>query len=394
MASLALLASGGALLAAFGATGELGFRSEMRARSPVDASAPAAVLTELELDPRGALRIGNRVQSLTLSYEPRLLFSDLTSAPTASLMNNLQVRADFRLAPSVSLFAAELASYGRTDFTSLTTPSQTDAAPQSLPSARDLYYLSTSTGAGLDWRLSRELRADVQLSYQISGGADGHSRPSLPLQRGPQASAALALTLSRRDSLVTQLSVVQSEFTSKPRPDFSDGSWALAAYALETWRHVLSRDAEARLAAGVGLAQTEDRPNGLEMRTLVLPVGEAGIGLRPASIVQTGLSARAVPFVDRLTGSAYERAEVSADLAVSASSSLQLTGRGGYGRALGGGPQRGDYTAGFELGAGYALRGGWRLALGARGAWQRVQGVSLTQWSAFAGAQFAKTERF
>jgi hypothetical protein len=393
MASLALLASGGALLAAFGATGELGFRSEIRARSPVGSSAPA-VLTEVEIDPRGALRVGSRVHSLTLSYEPRLLFSDVTSAPTANLMNNLQARADFQLAPSVSLFAAELASYGRTDFTSLTAPSQTNAAPQSLPSARDLYYLSTSTGAGLDWRLSRELRAEAQISYQISGGADGHSRPSLPLQRGPQASAALALALSRRDSLVTQLSVVQSEFTNKPRPDFSDGSWALAAYALETWRHVLSRAAEARFAAGLGLAQTEDRPNGLEMKTSVLPVGEAGINLRPASMVQAGLSARAAPFVDRLTGSAYERAEASVDLAVSASPNLQFTGRGGYGRALGVGPQRGDFAAGFELGAGYALRGGWRLALGTRGAWQRVQGVSLTQWSAFAGAQFASSERF
>lgn len=400
MAGLALLASAGALLAAFGATGEVGVRTEVRARTPATASAAGsaagpAVLTEVEIDPRGALRFGNRSSSMTLSYEPRLLFSEVTSAPGVNLMNNLRVRADLQASPALSLFATEVASYGRADFTSLTAPTQTaqtsgatQPAPQTLPIGR-LMYLSTSTAAGVEARLARDLRGELQLGYQISGGADGASRPSLPLQRGPYASAGLTLTLSRLDSLATQLSLIQSEFTSEPRPNFPAGGWALVATASEGWRHSLSRTAELWLGAGIGLARTA---RALPSNTVPMPIGEAGIRLRPTSRVQTSVFARASPFLDRLTGNAYERADAMAEVSVAANPHLTISGRGSFGGAVGG-AQRGDYSGGLDLGGGYAIGRAWQLTLGARALWQRVQGASLMQWAAFAGAQFAFTER-
>ncbi len=279
------------------------------------------------------------------------------------------------------------------DSLSLGTLSQTNATLQPLPSMRSLNYVATSTGAGVNWSLSRELRAEAMAIYQISGGADGQSRPSLPLQRGPQLTASLGLTLSRLDSLVTQLTFIHSEFTSEPRPDFSAGSFALASTAFETWRRAWGHGTESHISGGIGLAETDDPTRGVHMGLALFPAGEVGVRMQPVTPLLIGLTVRAAPFVDRLTGTAYERAEASADLAFSASRHLQLSAHGGVGQVVGNSPQRGDYLRSVDLGGTYAVGRDWRLAFGGRAAWQRVQGAPLTQWLVFAGAQFAKTER-
>jgi hypothetical protein len=119
---------------------------------------------------------------------------------------------------------------------------------------------------------------------------------------------------------------------------------------------------------------------------------------------------RAAPLFDRVTGSTYERADAGASLAWTTSEQLALGAGAGFGVVVAGAAQqRGDLLGTLDVGATYALTRQWRLALGVRGAWQRLHLVSqqqdpqpasqqqlvlteILQWTAFAGVQFSTKE--
>ncbi len=393
MAALAILAAGSALAAALGASGELGLRTEARARPPL-ASGPA-VATDLELSPRGALQLGERAVSLTLALEPRLL---LSSEASMSAMAGGQLRVDWRPLPGLSFSAQEQASYGTTNFSSLSAPAPSAAGPEpttaaSQPIVGSLKTVSSYSAASFDWQLSIRWRAAASLGYQISGGSDPLSRQTLPLQRGPRATSSLSLALSPHDTLITQFTIAQARFSPSSLSPF--GSRGLEASLSEGIRSALSPATTVGLVLGASLVRNEDPP--LAPVRQILPLGEVTVSLLPAARLQTSFSVRAAPLFDRITGAAYQRADVGARLAWTATEQLAFSASTSAGVVMFNKDQNGDFLGTLDIAASRALSRQWSLAMGLRGAWQRQRQASgsqdgFFQWTAFLGAQFAMKE--
>src|SRR5207244_3359184 len=99
---------------------------------------------------------------------------------------------------------------------------------------------------------SRRLRVVGSASWTVAGGADAESRLSVPLARGPQASAGLEWSASPVDRLRFEAGGADTRFSNDRR--------ASVARFTAGWRRQLFRDTQLSFSAGPGIrrAQTAD----------------------------------------------------------------------------------------------------------------------------------------
>ncbi|MGC4121436.1 MAG: hypothetical protein QM765_44040 [Myxococcales bacterium] len=184
------------------------------------------------------------------------------------------------------------------------------------------------------------------------------------------------MAASRLDVLQTRLSASSSLFTT--------GSRSTVASLEESWQRGLTRSWSLRLGAGVGLAASEGSSAAVTPSPQWLPLGEAGLSYAPSSLntaLQAGLTVRAAPVVDRITGEAYERVDARLNAGWAARRDLLLSAQAGAG-LVATGSQQGGLLALVQAAATYASGTDWSLSLGLRAAHQ-AQPTSFSDFGAF-----------
>jgi hypothetical protein len=186
---------------------------------------------------------------------------------------------------------------------------------------------------------------------------------------------------SRSDSFGAQLEASRSLFSSGE----DDAILTVTA----SWRHVLGRDLESTLGAGMGWAATRD--GATASSTTSYPVATAAITrrFRPAR-VETNLSFVLSPNVDRLNGTVSEWLQGTAGVTWSPARRLTFRGRVGATQTFGG-SRSGSLAFVFdEVGVSYRLSALVELDGGFRSGWTqapREDASSSFLWVAFAGVK-------
>jgi hypothetical protein len=344
---------------------EAGLRAELRNR-PAESRA-----ADLELVPAVGLEHIRDTVTLTLRYTPRLR---MTLEPGArvqapNLLNVGALELAWRPDTLTTVRAVQQASYGVNEFDPLAAPllgdvlngGQQGLDPRPVGPVRR--YVSSDTG--LAWSRELSLRSRLSLSgrYQVSGSLDPESRSALPLQHGPSAEARYGYQLSRRDQLETVASANHARFSS-------DES-ALGVAVTQGWRRQLTRTLDGHVAAGAAALRSVS-PGAPAAPVRTLPAAEAGLGYTP--LLQTApfsarVTARLAPFIDRVSGEAYGRAEADLALGWSPLTWLQLSTRAAAARSLQGGAGAQSQLASVEASATYQSTPALAVSAGGRGAW-------------------------
>jgi hypothetical protein len=188
--------------------------------------------------------------------------------------------------------------------------------------------------------------------------------------------------LTRLDGLTTTATLTDARF--------STGARATVLVLDETWRHRFSPATEGALGLGVGF--TRARPaEDAEVRGGALPGALASLLQRFGSREQpleARLTTRVFPFIDRLTGAIYPRAEAGLLVTWLPAQQVRVFTEGGAARVVGGGPQAGDWLARGILGARWTLRPGVNLEADVRANHVRQmneQRSERLQWAATLG---------
>ena len=250
--------------------------------------------------------------TLLLTYAPQLLLGSIQGGDGAQFLHRGRGLLEFRARSNRRVTFVQQASYGRVDLLTLATSAASATQPslpggpslalQPLPTLRSLLYGSLDSEAGLEWGFDPRLKGTVTLTSFLAGGV-GDSQQFLALQRRLQASAGLAYSLDRVSTVSTMAMV--------NRTTFSSGQSAELAQLTEHWQRHLDGVTELQLSGGGGIARRRLVPDG-PATLLVLPVGEAGMKTRwKWDGTHLELEGRAAlgPYVDWLSGIAYERAE-------------------------------------------------------------------------------------
>ncbi|MBF5042594.1 hypothetical protein FGE12_09300 [Aggregicoccus sp. 17bor-14] len=367
-----------------GSAYEAGLRAELRSRPSGSRGA------DLELVPALALEHTHETLTLAVRYAPRLLISVDAGAPGLAVTspNVLHVgalEATWALSPISQLRAVEQVSYGVNQFDPLSASDPADPLNGEAPGleGRPLTsvprYLSTDTGLAWSRALSLRTRLSLGARYQVSGSLAEEARAALPLQHGPSAEARLSHDLTRRDQLETVASATQTTFST-------DES-ALTVTLAQGWRRQLAHALDGELALG-GAALRSTSPAQPAAGTRALPVAAASLGYAPQLSVHPltlRAAARYAPFIDRVSGEAYGRAEGDLALAWSPHPWVQLGSRAGLARALQSGAGQGNTLATLEAGATFQKDKALALSAGVRGAWDRrtlADGTALRRFDA------------
>ncbi|XXF78066.1 hypothetical protein P2318_34230 [Myxococcaceae bacterium GXIMD 01537] len=371
-------------------------RAHTRARAPTLAERlQGGVATDVEVWPTLALRVKEQALELRLAYSPRLTVRQALGEPRPQLIHEGRLQGDWRVARGLRLLAEQHATYGTVDLFAqapgLDTPGGEGVPLEPVP-AGAVHFASSKTTLGAEATgLHPRLRLSGSVGYLLSGGLDGEARATMPLQRGPRARLDGRWNLSRMDSLTTAATLADSSFSS--------GARATLVQLDETWLHRFSRATDATLGAGLGV--TSARAAGEEStRGGLLPAARASLGHRFHSRerpLEARLNLRVEPFLDRLNGGLYPRAEGTLLVTWTAASGLWLYGQGGGARALGGGPQAGSALALGALGARWSLKRGLNLETDVRGQWLRQPGQQQAErlhWAATFGLSATTTGMF
>lgn len=380
---------------------EAHLRAHTRARTATGAERlTASVAGDVELQP--TLRVHAEEQNLEggLAYAPRLTLRQALGDARTQLLHAGRLQGEWRVRRGLRLTAEEYATYGTVDlFTQLletpvpggegTPPADVPLEPVPLGAVRFASSLTT-----LGWEttsLVPRLRLWGTLGYSVGGGLDGEARTSVPLQYGPRLRVDARYSLTRLDGLTTTATATDSSF--------STGARATVVQLEETWERRFSRATEAELGLGLGLAWARASDEA-ETRGGVLPGARASLAHRFVSRehpLEARLTTRVAPFVDRLTGGVYPRAEATLLLTWTAAPGVWVYGQGGAARALGGGEQGGDTLALGTLGARWKLARGVNLEADVRGNTLRQPGVrqgERFQWAATLGLAVSHTGMF
>lgn len=384
-----------------------------------------AKTTQFEVGPLVGLELEGPEFMLRMGYHPRLVTA--ASSPPPQVLHQSSLNAAWRTGPTFRLTANGYACYGTTDF-SVPRPATCGAwagpervapavgsgtpspAPtwtgiggigalgppppgvQPVPYLNEIKYLNANAALGFESRISGRVTLSGNASYLTQGGADAPSRNIVPLQHGPSFWSSLEWAATRDDALATSLSgsyytfrVYAPDGTIVPRAD----TWT--AQGLETWRHVLGLQDRFRLGLGVGATGDALSHARLAVRRTSV-VGEAGIDLglgEPA--VQLSLSARVAPFVDFITGLAYQRADAAATLVWPFPPDWRLEASFSGGVALEG-IQHGQLTGTGRLAATWTIAQGVLLTFGTSSLLQEAgpdfPASTFRDWTVFAGIGF------
>ncbi len=343
---------------------EAGLRAELRTR-PVEGRA-----ADLELVPGLGLERTQETLTLGLRYAPVLRLTLEPGAPLQSpnLLHGGQLSALWRLDSISQLSATQSASYGVNEFDLLSSPGGAplplnDQGPEPLPLGPVRRYVSSDSA--LAWTRALSLRSSVELGarYQVSGSLAPESRETLPLQHGPTLQARFSHALTRRDALLTQASATHATFSSEEE--------ASTAQLSQGWRRQLSPTVDGQVALGAAALRSLT-PGAPRTGVRAMPLAEAELGYTPAlrdAPLSARVSARYAPFIDRVSGEAYGRAEASLALAWAPRAWLQLATRASGARTLSDGARASSQLAGVEASATWRASPTLSLSAGARSAW-------------------------
>jgi hypothetical protein len=262
----------------------------------------------------------------------------------------------------------------------------TNPAVQSL--AAKVRYGSFRSSASLDRIVSRPLSLRLTAGYTLAGGTDREAQRTLPLARGPDATASMHLALDGRNALTTSVTsqLIYSE----------DGGNAFVAALSQDYSHQFTRRTSSSVGAGVALTRSEPPPAPVTPGAAialplysVYPTARASIGHTERlahGMLAVSLSATAAPVLDVITttidprlggnfSTAWSRNRFSIGATAATALSLAPGSKTAFDSILT------ALTVRFNVGAGFEADGG------VRGVWQKYGGVAVIQPSAvlFAG---------
>jgi hypothetical protein len=270
----------------------LGAGAEARLRHPGDATttdpAPDSAY-DADFGARAELGIGFERVRLTLTYEPRLSFTNFTEQNTTDLLHSAGVASTMHYR-RVDLAVSERVSYGTRTFTALggigatglpadgvdptqtptpdgtggtvdggmgtdgtTGGTQTGVSPQQaglLPGSTSADYYSTETRGSITFVLSRRATLGFSLSYFAGGGADEESRLTVPFAFGPTFGLEHRYVLTRVDSLST---TVQAEWRSTSSSNTLPDTESEIVGVVESWQRRWGRDTTSEVGIGASV---------------------------------------------------------------------------------------------------------------------------------------------
>jgi len=286
---------------------ELGFmeRTELRLRNPGDA-------VDAEQWAGARLRLVMPRQTFSLSYLPRLSFTDVFYDVTVDLLHAAELTADFEWRKARLSFA-EHAAYGTRSFTALA-PAQGDVVIGN-PGQRivtvtgPVDYGSSDTTLTLTLELGR--RSDLELSggYLFDGGLDDEAKTVIPFVHGPRARVEWRYQLARRDTLGSALE--GERLYSDDGFDDTELRSDLLRWR-ERWAHEWSPGTTTELSAGAALARTTALDEGAEWFAIgsgslskTIRTGPNAEFLNLETLVQVDVT------IDRLVGLPDQRLDVA-----------------------------------------------------------------------------------
>ncbi|GMU10794.1 exopolysaccharide export protein EpsX [Corallococcus caeni] len=411
-------------------------RVDTRARS-MDAQATgepvAPVAADMDIVPTLGLKYDDGSAVASVQYAPRISFREATTAPRTEVQHVGRLLGDWRPSRGLTLHGTQEFVLGQVNlFTNLplgggpgddpTVPGDTpvpDVPIQPLPEGVDtVFFLSSLTTLaaetvwlGPGWRLSGSA------GFSASGGLDDAAKEAVPFQYGPRAQLSLGYSPAPRHTLATTVGYTDSRF--------STGARATVTTFTGAWTHRLDRRTSLEAGVGVGVAysvratedaaadapETPDTTASGHRRLTTLQVGDTpaadpaqrlellpdltlAVSYRVPSRVADfngRLSARVTPFVDRLTGLVYPRADLTLNGTWALGPRFRLSGTGGSAFAVGGAV--GDRQVVGGVGAGWTLNRWVALEVDTRTAWTRSPDVEAARmvWSATLGLTVQKT---
>jgi hypothetical protein len=367
---------------------EASIRGELRVGTALPFAFNGAVGTELGAFPSLTLSYSHSSEYLfSLQYDPQLLLPLNVSGVGVEALQRAKALADWSSSTGARHYiVSEDFQYGITDFISLASTTGTLTPQlQPLPVVTRLRYVYSNSKAELAFRLAPTLQLRVIAGYQLSGGADRVAELQIPLQQGPYAEMVLHHTLSRFDSLETDVLLSQTSFSPIGSSIFLGG-------VTEGWIRRLTRYFHLQLAGGISAALDSPAPN-VPYSFEMFPILRAtGTEERPTSRSYTlsgSLMLELAPYIDRISGAAYERSQALLSVDWSAPRGFGARVQGGYARPLYGNLR--GATAVELVGAtiGYQPELFLRFELGISGVWQQplpgVPAPSTFQWLGLAG---------
>lgn len=374
---------GTAFLLAGAITGalDLSDRSELRLRDSGDA---AGRVVDFETAPVATLGLHSRSFRVSLAYLPRFTLRQLDAVPSPEAFHRGALSVSLRRR-RVELVVDGDVSRGTTITTALFGVRSLDPAHlsvQRLPITPTVDYLSSRAGVTATFAVTRRWAIRALAEHALSGGADAASREVIPFQYGPRGALRATCSLSRHDSLTSTLDLSRTVFDTGPDNVVGEAS--------EAFRHVFDRRSEMTLGAGVSVvAARASAGDPWITRPYALAEGTLRVSA-PAARLDTTLSLRLAPVVDRLSGIVDERLQGTAAIAWSFTPSLALRTQFGAAQSVQR-SQAGAVTvligeAAFSARATRAVR----VELGTRIAAQASRGVDAlpAQWMMFTGATF------
>ncbi|RKH58610.1 hypothetical protein D7X96_36660 [Corallococcus interemptor] len=417
----------------YGAAARVDTRTRsMDAQATGEAVAPVAA--DVDIVPTLSLKYDDGSAVTEVQYAPRISFREATSNPRTEVQHVGRLLSDWRPSRGLTLHGTQEFVLGQVNlFTNLPlgggldddpavgpAPGDTPATPiQPLPEGVDtVFFLSSLTTLaaetvwlGPGWRLSGSA------GFSASGGLDDTAKEAVPFQYGPRLQLSLGNSPAPRHTLATTLAFTDSRFSTGARASVTTFTGA--------WTHRLDRRTAVEAGVGVGVAYSvrateegpaEDpgvpgaTPSG-HRRLTTLQVADAPVAdpaqrleLLPDLTLAVShrvpsrmadfngrLAARVTPFVDRLTGLVYPRADLTLNGTWALSPRLRFSGTGGSAFAVGG--AEGDRQVVGGVGAGWTVNRWITLEVDTRAAWTRSPDVEAarTVWSATLGLTVQKT---
>lgn len=243
------------------------------------------------------------------------------------------------------------------------------------------------------FRLNRFVSLRPLVRYNAFGGADGESRATIPLTRGPQAELHLDVRATKADTFstligaaYTQVLAAQLDVLGNYQFD-REGAPITNVFGEQRWQHRFSSRATAELAVGANVADT--RTQG----TKLAPTGEANFQYRRKNL-KLAFVARQAPWVNLFAGEYEPRTSGTLAANVDFTKQVYLQTQATAARTLGDLDSISRYTLGVgDLGVGYKITREITVDLGARLGIQDLSNANLdsttTQFIVYGGFQYA-----
>lgn len=386
--------------------------SRMRSNDVADEGAPS-VAGDTDVVPTLGLELREGNTSLQVEYGPRISVRELTARTRTEVQHVGRLAGNWRperglslrlteelVLGSVNLLTLDVAPLpdpgGETPEDPLPPPEVVDPL-QPLPQADTVYFLSSTTMLTADttW-LGRRWRLSGSTGFNVSGGLDAPARETVPLQYGPRFDVSLSRALSPLSALTTAASVTHSRF--------STGANATVLTLTEAWGRRLSRRTFLEAGAGVSVTRALEAPDETEPGEEPAPAPEPTLGLLPTVTLGVGhrvpsraadfngqLGLRLTPFVDRLTGQVYPRADLTATGTWALGPRLRVSTSAGTAFAVGG--TSGDRLVSTGVAASWTLSRWVILDVDTRGTRSRSPDLPSARlsWAASVGLTVRQT---